>query len=214
MSGFLRSVVQLLPLLAVALFMPVTYAQELGPDALVRVVSRDVTAAIKQDGNIRAGNTKKLVDLVESMILPHVDTARMTRLAVGAGWRQATPEQQQRLTEEFTTLLIHTYSAALVSYSDQVMDIKPVRAQSSDTEVTVKSEIRQPGAQAIAFEFTMEKSPSGWKVYDIKIAGVSLVSTYRGTFQEEIRNRGIEGLIALLSTKNRQNSRRLAPVNS
>lgn len=214
MSGFLRSVVQLLPLLAVALFAPLTYAQELGPDALVRAVSRDVTAAIKQDRNIRAGNTKKLVDLVESMILPHVDTARMTRLAVGAGWRQATPEQQQRLTEEFTTLLIHTYSAALVSYSDQVMDIKPVRAQSSDAEVTVKSEIRQPGAQAIAFDFTMEKSPSGWKVYDIKIGGVSLVSTYRGTFHEEIRNRGIEGLIALLSTKNRQNSRRIAPVNS
>lgn len=214
MPGFLASIEHVLLFLALTFSMPLTFAQELGPDALVRTVSRDVTAAIKQDRDIRAGNLKKLVELVEGKILPHVDTARMTRLAVGAGWRQATPEQQQRLTDEFTTLLMHTYSAALLSYSDQVMEIKPVRAQSSDTEVIVKSEIRQPGAQAIAFDFTMEKTPSGWKVYDIKISGVSLVTTYRTSFQEEIRNRGIEGLIALLSNKNRQNGKRIAPVQS
>lgn len=214
MSGFLESVVRVLPLIAVALSVPLAFAQDLGPDALVRVVSRDVTAAIRQDRDIRTGNPKKLIELVESRILPHVDTTRMTRLAVGAGWRQATPEQQQRLTEEFTTLLIHTYSAALLSYSDQVIDIKPVRAQASDAEVIVKSEIRQPGAQPIAFDFTMERTPSGWKVYDVKIGGVSLVSTYRTTFHEEIRKHGMEGLIALLSSKNRQNTRRLAPVPS
>ena len=214
MPGFLASIEHVLLFLAMAFSMPLAFAQELGPDALVRTVSRDVTAANKQDRDIRAGNPKKLVELVEGKILPHVDTARMTRLAVGAGWRQATPEQQQRLTDEFTTLLMHTYSAALVSYSDQVIEIKPVRAQSSDTEVIVKAEIRQPGAQAIAFDFTMEKTPSGWKVYDIKISGVSLVTTYRTSFQEEIRNRGIEGLIALLSSKNRQNGKRIAPVQS
>lgn len=193
---------------------PAAFAQELGPDALVRAVSHDVIAAIKQDRDIRAGNPKKIVELVESRILPHVNTARMTRLAVGASWRQATPEQQQRLTQEFTTLLVHTYSGALASYGDQGMDVKPARAQADDTEATVRSEIRQPGAQPIAIDYSMEKTPSGWKVYDIKIGGVSLVSTYRSTFSEEVRNHGIEGLIGLLSNKNRQNNRRLAPVQS
>ena len=213
MPGFRKAAGRALVLL-VGLFASAASAQELAPDALVRAVSRDVTTAIRQDRDIRAGNPKKLVALVESMILPHVDAARMTRLAVGPGWRQATPEQQKRLTEEFTTLLIHTYSAALLSYSDQAMEVKPVRAQSSDTEVVVRSEVRQAGGQPLAFEFTMEKMPSGWKVYDVKIGGVSLVSTYRGTFQEEIRNHGIEGLIATLASKNRQNGKRLAPVQS
>ena len=204
----------MLILLVSALTVLAAFAQELGPEALVRTVSRDVTTAIKQDREIRAGNPKKVVELVESMILPHVDTVRMTRLAVGAGWRQATPEQQKRLTEEFTTLVIHTYSAALLSYSDQVMDIKPARAQPGETEIVVKSEIRQQGAQAVNFDFMMEKTTIGWKLYDVKIGGVSLVTTYRASFQEEIRNRGIDGLIATLSTKNRQNGKRLAPIQS
>lgn len=204
----------LMRLLASLVVVPAAFAQELGPDALVRAVSHDVIAAIKQDRDIRAGNPKKIVELVESRILPHVNTARMTRLAVGASWRQATPEQQRRLTQEFTTLLVHTYSGALASYGDQGMDVKPARAQADDTEATVRSEIRQPGAQPIAIDYSMEKTPSGWKVYDIKIGGVSLVSTYRSTFSEEVRNHGIEGLIGLLSNKNRQNNRRLAPVQS
>lgn len=201
-------------LLALALAATAVFAQEPAPDALVRAVSNDVIAAIKQDPDVRAGNLKRLVELVERMILPHVDTDRMTRLAVGANWRRATPEQQRRLAQEFTTLLLHTYSGALASYSDQVMDIKPVRAAPRDTEVVVKSEIRQPGPQSIAIDYSMAKTPTGWKVYDIKIGGVSLVSTYRSTFSEEVRNHGIEGLIGLLSTKNRQNTRRLAPVQS
>ncbi len=204
----------LVSLLVSMFVVPVAAAQEPGPDALVRAVSQDVIAAIKQDRDIGTGNPKKIVELVEKMILPHVDTARMTRLAVGASWRQATPEQQQRLAAEFTTLLVHTYSGALASYSDQVMDIRPARAQVGDTEVTVRSEIRQPGAQPLGIDYSMGKTPSGWKVYDIKIGGVSLVSTYRSTFSEEVRNRGIEGLIGLLSNKNRQNGRRIAPVQS
>jgi phospholipid transport system substrate-binding protein len=214
MSRLDRAVGWVLILLVSALTVLAAFAQEFGPDALVRTVSRDVTTAIKQDREIRAGNPKKVVELVESMILPHVDTVRMTRLAVGAGWRQATPEQQKRLTEEFTTLVIHTYSAALLSYSDQVMDIKPARAQPGETEIVVKSEIRQQGAQAVNFDFMMEKTTIGWKLYDVKIGGVSLVTTYRASFQEEIRNRGIDGLIAMLSTKNRQNGKRLAPIQS
>lgn len=189
-------------------------AQEPGPDALVRTVSSDVLAAIKRDRDIQASNPKKLVDLVETMVLPHVDTARMTRLAVGAGWRQATPEQQQRLAEEFTTLLVHTYSGALASYSDQVMEVRSARTQPGDTEATVRSEIRQPGAQPIAIDYSLAKTASGWKVYDVKIAGISLVSTYRSTFSEEIRNRGIEGLINVLAAKNRQNNRRITQVQS
>lgn len=209
-----RAVGRVLLLVTAAFAVLVAFAQELGPDALVRVVSYDVITAIKQDRDVRAGNPQKLVELVERMILPHVDTARMTRLAMGAAWRKATPEQQQRLAQEFTTLLIHTYSGALASYSDQVMDIKPVRAQAGDSEVTVKSEIRQPGAQPITIDYAMAKTPSGWKVYDIKIGGVSLVSTYRSTFSEEVRNRGIEGLIGLLSDRNRQNSRQVAPLRT
>jgi phospholipid transport system substrate-binding protein len=214
MSGSERVVGWIVILLVLAISIVGAYAQQLGPEALVRTVSRDVTATIRQDKEIRAGNSKKLVELVEGVILPHVDTARMTRLAVGAGWRQATPEQQKRLTEEFTTLLINTYSAALLSYSDQIIEVKPVRAQPDEAEIVVKSEIKHPGAQPVTFDVTMEKSPSGWKVYDIKIGGVSLVSTYRSTFQEEIRNRGVEGLIALLASKNRQNGKRIAPVQS
>lgn len=187
-------------------------AQEPGPDALVRAVSSDVFAAIKQDRDIRTGDPRRVIDLVETMILPHVDTARMTRLAVGAGWRQATPEQQQRLAEEFTTLLVHTYSGALASYGDQPLDVRPARTQPGDTEATVRSEIRQPGGQAITLDYSMAKTASGWKVYDVKIAGVSLVTTYRSTFSEEIRNRGIDGLISLLAAKNRQNNRRITQV--
>lgn len=151
----------LVRLLASLVVVPVATAQELVPDALVRAVSQDVVAAIKRDRDIQAGHPKKLVELVEKMILPHIDTARMTRLAMGASWRQATSEQQQRLAEEFTTLLVHTYSGALASYSDQVMDVKPARAQPGDTEAAVRSEIRQPGAQAIAIDYSMGKTPSG-----------------------------------------------------
>jgi phospholipid transport system substrate-binding protein len=210
----MRYAIAMKTFLALALAASAALAQETRPDALLRAVSSDVFAAIKQDREIRAGNPGKLVDLVEKMILPHVDTGRMTRLAVGAGWRQATPEQQQRLAEEFTTLLVHTYSGALASYSDQVMEVRSARNQPGDTGATVRSEIRQPGAQSIAIDYSLAKTASGWKVYDVKIAGVSLVSTYRSTFSEEIRNRGIEGLISLLSAKNRQNTKRITQVQS
>ena len=177
---------------------------QLAPDALVKAVSQDVIAAIRQDKAIRAGDSRKLVELVESKILPHVDSARMTRLAMGAGWRQATAEQQQRLTVEFRTLLVRIYSGALVGYSDEVIEVKPARAQADETDVTVRSQIRKPGTPPIAIDYALERTASGWKLYDITIEGVSLVSAYRTSFAEEIRNRGIDGLIGLLSSKNRQ----------
>lgn len=213
-SGVARYFVYALPWLAAALSMPVAHASEPGPASLVRAVSNEVIAAIKQDRDIQAGNPKKLVELVERMIVPHVDTVRMTRLAVGAYWRKATPEQQKRLAEEFTTLLVHTYSGALAAYRDQVLDVKPVRAEPGATDVTVRSDVRQPGGQAINVDYSMARTASGWKVYDIKIGGVSLVSTYRSTFSEQVRNHGIEGLIDMVSAKNRQNTKRIAPVQS
>jgi phospholipid transport system substrate-binding protein len=209
----MKSVVYSL-ILALTLAASAAHTQELGPDVQVRAVSRDVIAAIKQDREIQVGNRKKLVELVEKMILPHVDIARMTRLATGVAWQQATAEEQLRLSQEFATLLVHTYSGALASYGDQIMDIKPVRAQAGDIDVAVRSEIKQSGRQPITVDYSMAKTPFGWKVYDIKIGAVSLVTTYRSTFREEIRRHGIEGLIGSLSARNRENSRRIAPVQA
>ena len=200
--------------LVLALLSPIAWSQEPGPDALVRAVSRDVISAIREDKDLRAGDQRRLSEIVARMIMPHVDTPRMTRLAMGAAWRQATPAQQQRLALEFTTLLVHTYSRALAKYADQVVVVKPVHAQADDTEVAVRSEIRQSGAAPIAVDYSAVRTPSGWKVYDIRIDGVSLVSTYRGTFSEEVRNHGIEGLIERLSARNRENVRRIAPVQT
>jgi len=207
----MRYLITIRTLLALTLAATAAFAQEPGPDALIRTVAGDVVAAVKR-GDGRAGDAAALAEVAEKMILPHVNTARMTRLAVGVAWRQATPEQQQRLAEEFATLLVHTYSGALASYGDRVMDVKPARVQPGDTEATVRSEVKQPGAQPIAIDYSMEKTSAGWKVYDVKIAGISLVSTYRSTFSEAVRNHGIEGLIGLLSEKNRQNGKRLARV--
>jgi phospholipid transport system substrate-binding protein len=148
------------------------------------------------------------------MFLPHVDARRMTQLAMGAIWLHATLEQQERLAQEFTTLVVHAYSAALASYSDQVMVVSRLRADTGDTDVPVRFEIDRPGTQPIAIGYSLEITPSGWKVYDITIDGTSLVSAFHGAFSEQVRNHGIEGLIGLLSAANRHNSRRMAPVQS
>ncbi|HKA43201.1 MAG TPA: ABC transporter substrate-binding protein [Burkholderiales bacterium] len=204
-----RSGVRMLLLLVAILFAPGANAQGLSPDALVRAVSSDVISSIRDDRELQAGNQRKLIELVTRAILPHVDAPRMTRLALGAAWRQATPTQQQKLTLEFTALLIHTYSGALAAYRDRAMIVGPLRAGADETEVAVRSQIRQAGAPPIAVDFFMARTQSGWKVYDVKIDGVSLVSTYRATFSEEVRNRGIEGLIDLLSARNREHGRRI-----
>ena len=198
--------------LVLALAAPVSAAEELTPDALIRTIALEVLATIRQD--IQAGNPKKIASLVEARILPHFDFAHTTRIAMGANWRRASPEQREELVREFRTLLVRTYSSALMNYRDQVLEFKPLRAQPGDTQVTVRSEVRQSGAQAVSIDYEMEKTPSGWKVYDVKISGASLAATYRDTFAEEVRNHGIEGLIDSLSGKNRQNDARPASINT
>jgi phospholipid transport system substrate-binding protein len=178
-------------------------AQDVAPDVLVKNVTQEVIGIVKQDQDIQAGSHKKTVALVEEKVLPHFDFNRMTALAMGQNWRKATPEQQGQLVEQFKTLLVRTYSTALSSYRNQVIDFKPLRAQPADTDVTVRSDVKQPGGEPVSIDYSLEKSPGGWKVYDVVVGGVSLVTTYRDTFTSEVRTSGIDGLIKALSEKNR-----------
>src|SRR5258706_13191841 len=200
--------------IVLALAAPVSAADELAPDALVKTIALEVIAAIRQDKDIQAGNPTKIAGLVEAKILPHFDFAQPTRIAMGANWRRASPEQREQLVREFRTLLVRTYSSALMNFRDQVLEFKPLRAQPGDTQVTVRSEVRQSGTQAVSIDYEMEKTPSGWKGDDVKIGAASLAATYRDTFAEEVRNHGIEGLIDSLSGKNRENDARRASINT
>ncbi len=170
------------------------------PDVLVRNTSKEVLDIVKKDKDIQAGDRKKIHDLVETKILPHFDFVRITRLAVGKNWRIATPEQQQTLVKEFRTLLVRTYSTALTSYKDQTYEVKAADIKGDDA--LVKVEINQPGGQPINIDYNLEKTPQGWKVYDVIVAGVSLVTNYRSTFNNEVNRSGIDGLIKTLMDKN------------
>lgn len=198
--------------LAAALAAPFALAEDVAPDVLLKTVTLEVVAIIRQDKDIQTGSPAKVADLVETRILPHFDFPRMTRIAVARNWREATPEQQEALTMEFKTLLVRTYSIALASYRDEVIEYKPFRAAPDATEVTVRSEVRQSGRERINIDYDMEKTPAGWKVYDIKIAGLSLVTTYRDTFASKVRDGGIEGLIKALWDKNRRDALKTANV--
>jgi phospholipid transport system substrate-binding protein len=186
------------------LAIPSAQAQEVRPDVLLKLMSDDVIAELRKDKAMQAGDATKIAALVETKIVPHFDFRRITQTAVGASWRRATPEQQDKLTEEFKTLLVRTYSGALASYRNQAIEFKPLRAAPADTEVTVRSQIRQPGAESIAIDYDLAKTGSQWKVFDVRISGISLVATYRTTFAEEVSNRGVDGLIGLLERRNRQ----------
>jgi len=186
------------------LAVPSAQAQEVRPDVLVKSVSEEVIAEIRKDKALQAADPAKVAALVEAKIVPHFDFRRITQTAAGKSWRSATPEQQDRLTEEFKTLLVRTYSGALANYRDQVIEFKPLRASAADTEVTVRSQVRQPGTQPITIEYDVAKTGTQWKVYDVRIEGISLVATYRTSFAEEVANRGVDGLISLLARKNRQ----------
>lgn len=183
-------------------------AQESAPDLLVKAITQDVISVIKQDKDIQSGNTRKIADLVETKVLPHFNFLHMTQLAMAINWRKASPEQQKLLVQEFKTLLVRTYSAALSSYRDQVIEFRPLRARPEDTEITVRSEVKQKGAQSVTIDYDMEKTASGWKVFDVKVGGVSLITTYKEDFSSQVREVGIDGLIKLLSNKNRQNDAR------
>ncbi|MEZ7911371.1 MAG: ABC transporter substrate-binding protein [Propionivibrio sp.] len=179
-------------------------ANEEAPDAMIRKVTDDVLNIVRQDKDIRSGNTKKAIELVEAKVLPNFNFQRMTALAMGRDWNKANADQKKRLTEEFKTLLVRTYSNALTSYKDQTIRYKPAKVQGGDTEVTVRTEIVQPGNKPIALDYSLEKQSEGWKVYDVVVAGVSLVTNYRDTFNQEVRANGVDGLIDMLAKKNNQ----------
>jgi len=198
----LRTIAATLLLLPFVLVAAPAQAQE-APDALVKRVAEETLSAIRADKDLQAGNPAKVKQLIESKLLPHFDTARMTALAMGRNWRAATPEQQKRLTEEFQTLLIRTYSNALTNYRDNTMNYKPLRANPGDTEVIVRTEVTRPGQAPVQIDYSMEKTPEGWKAYDVVVAGVSLVTNYRDEFNDVIKSSGVDGLIKTLAEKNK-----------
>lgn len=181
----------------------IAVAAEMAPDALVKETSRDVLEIVKKDKDIQAGSKQKIYALVDAKVLPHFDFKRMTQLAVGKSWRQATPAQQDELVKEFRTLLVRTYSTSLSTYKNQVIDYKPLRMESGDTDVTVRTVVNQPGGQPIPIDYGLQKTADGWKVYDVVVDNISLVTNYRGSFSSEIRKSGIDGLIKVLVDKNR-----------
>ena len=179
-------------------------AADEAPDALIQRSSTEVLDAIKADKAIQGGDVKKIISLVDSKVMPHVNFTRMTAAAVGRNWRQATPEQQKRLQDEFKTLLVRTYSGALAQVKDQTVSVKPLRAAAGDTEVQVRTEVIGRG-DPIQLDYRMEKTPTGWKIYDLNVLGIWLVETYRTQFAQEISAKGVDGLIAALAQRNQSN---------
>jgi phospholipid transport system substrate-binding protein len=172
------------------------------PDALVRSVTNQVLEIVRNDKEIRGGNAERAIDLVQAKVLPHFDFSRMTALVLGRFWRTATPVQKRALTDEFRTLLVRTYSTALTQYRNQTIEYLPMAVTPTDTDATVRTLIRQPGADPIALDYDVEKVGAAWKVYDIEVDGVSLVTNYRDQFARQISDSGIDGLIARLRTRN------------
>ena len=178
-------------------------AQELGPEELVKKVTADVLAAIKSDKQLAAGDRQKAMKLAEEKVLPHVDFEEATRLAVGRGWKEATPEQKKKLVSEFRNMLVRTYSNAISAYEGQTMKVMPVRMKPGDTEATVHNQFVRPGnPKPVLIDYSMRKTEKGWKIYDIVVEGVSLVLTYRSEFDAVAKQEGIDGLIKRLSQKN------------
>ena len=174
------------------------------PDALARSVTDEVLAVLRADKDIQAGSQKKVVDLVEKKILPHFNFVRMTQLAVGRHWREASAEQRKLLVNEFRTLLVQTYAATLAADRDQSLEDRPLRVQPDDTDVVVKSLINQSGGKPVTVDYKMQKSDAGWKVYDVVVGDLSLVQSYRGSFNSEVQKGGIDGLVKALTEKNKQ----------
>ena len=193
---------RILATLLAALIPAIAAAQE-SPDALVKRTADEILAIIKADKDIQNGNSAKVYELAEQKVLPHFDFERMTRLAVGRNWGQANDEQKQSLVKEFRTLLVRTYSSSLSQYRNQTIDVKPTKLAPADKEATVRSAVVQQGGPPIPIDYTMEKVDSGWKVYDVVIDGASLVTTYRGTFNDQVQKGGIDGLVKSLQERNR-----------
>ncbi len=186
------------------------WAQDEAADVFIKRMSTEVLDVIKADKSMRGGDIGKVVTLVDTRIMPHVDFQRMTASAIGPGWRQATPEQQKRLQEEFKILLVRTYSGALSQISDQVIAMKPLRASPEDKEVVVRSEVRGSG-DPIQLDYRLEKTPgqgTGWRIFNINVMGVWLVETYKSQFAQEINAKGVDGLIESLTARNKSNSKK------
>ncbi len=190
-------------LAALVLIAGVAHAQE-GPDALIRRVSEEILDIAKTDKQIQAGDQQRIMEVVQSKIIPHVDFPRMTAMAAGRFWREATPEQRTALTNEFKTLLIYTYSGAISQIRNQKLEFRPMRAAPDDTEVEVRSSVLQSRGEPIQLNYRLEKTPNGWKIYDVNILGAWLVETYKGSFASEISRGGIDGLIRTLAERNKR----------
>jgi phospholipid transport system substrate-binding protein len=189
-------------LLALTLFGTAWAQADKAPDTLIKEVSIGVLDAVKADKSIQAGDVQKVIALVETRVMPHVNFQRMTASAVGRSWRQATPEQKTKLQDEFKNLLVRTYAGALAQVKEQTIEMKPLRASPTDTEVVVRSEVRGKG-EPIQLDYRMEKAESGWKIYDVNVLGIWLVDNYRSSFAQEISAGGLDGLIAKLVERNK-----------
>lgn len=190
-------------LAALTVLVPASAQAQTAPDVLVKTIATDVTTVLKSDPAI-LGNAAKLKELIESKLIPNFSFMRMTQLAMGRNWAKASPEQQASLSKEFQTLLVRTYSGALANFRNNVIDVRPLRMQPTETDVTVKTVINQPNGQGIPIDYSLEKSADGnWKAYDIVVAGVSLVTNYREEFNTVIRDQGVDALIKQLQSKNK-----------
>ncbi len=181
-------------------------AETVAPEVLVKETANDVLEIIKKDKDIQSGDMKKIGQLAEEKILPHFDFDRMSRMVLGKYWSKATKEQKEHFIAEFRSLLIRTYASALAKYRNQTIEYKPFRAQPADTDVTVRTQIVQPGGQPLGIDYSLVKNGEDWKVYDVVIEGVSLVTNYRGQFSTEVKQSGMDGLIQRLADKNKQPS--------
>ncbi|TAK91480.1 MAG: ABC transporter substrate-binding protein [Burkholderiaceae bacterium] len=179
-----------------------TLAADETPDVLVKNLSTEVLDAIRTDKDIQKGNTHHMIEMVDAKILPHVNFQRTTALAVGKGWRQATPEQQKQLTEEFRKLLVFTYAGALQQIKDQKVQLKPFRADPADTDVVVRTQIVGSRGEPIQLDYRVEKTDAGWKIYDVNVLGAWLVENYKTQFASEINQNGVAGLIKKLTEMN------------
>jgi len=192
---------QILAALSMALALGAVHAQT-APDALIKQVSDEVIDTVKGDKAIQSGDVGKIIALVDTKVMPHVNFQRMTASAVGRHWKGATPEQQRRLQDEFKTLIVRTYAGALTQVKDQTVQLKPLRASADDTEVVVRTEVKGKG-EPIQLDYRLEKSGNTWKIYDVNVLGVWLVDQYRSSFSQEIGTGGVDGLIAKLTERNK-----------
>ena len=208
-QSFIR-IFAVLVMSAIAMFALPARAQDEAPDALIKRLSADVLDSIKADPALRTGDLTRIIALVDTKLMPNVNFKRMTASAVGPAWRQVGPEQQKRLQEEFKILLVRTYAGALAQVNDVTPTVKPLRASADDKEVIVRTEIKGRG-DPVQLDYRMEKTPgegAGWKIYNLNVMGVWLVETYRSQFAQEINAKGVDGLIAALTERNKSNSRK------